>query len=158
MNTAPPPTPTLYMGGECEAGQTTGSNLKDIDLASLFQCCQNSLFRCIILSAFKANGYRACFSFLLSSAHQALVLGTDTHPWSLGTGAPAAALGETAPWLRQAAGPLASAGRWCSHWEWSGACSPLRRAGTDWGSRGSVTAASGTGKQRLLMERAETGM
>lgn len=111
MNTAPPPTPTLYMGGECEAGQTTGSNLKDIDLASLFQCCQNSLFRCTILSAFKANGYRACFSFLLSSAHQALVLGTDTHPWSLGTGAPAAALGETAPWLRQAAGPLASAGR-----------------------------------------------
>ena len=85
--------------------------IKDIDLASLFQCCQNSLFRCIILSAFKANGYRACFSFLLSSAHQALVLGTDTHPWSLGTGAPAAALGETAPWLRQAAGPLASAGR-----------------------------------------------
>lgn len=96
---------------ESEAGETTASNFKDIDLASLFQCRQSRLFRCITLSAFEANGHRACFSFLPSSAHQALVLGTDTHPWSLGTGAPAAAPGETAPWPRQAAGPLASAGR-----------------------------------------------
>ena len=113
MNTAPRPQPHPIHGerGESEAGETMASNLKDIDLSSLFQCCQNSLFRCITLSAFKANGYRACFSFLPSSAHQAPVLDTDTHPWLPGTGAPAAVPGETAPWPRQAEGPLASAGR-----------------------------------------------